>query len=89
MNKSVEVSKTSGAHAFAGGKDHEKPAHSHGPVDTGKHEQPLKSDGAHVRKDKPLVHVEDVNHHNGRLHPPASKLADSKVLGGKLRKSNN
>ena len=48
-----------------------------------------KEQGAHERKDKPQVHVEDVNHHSGRPHPPATRLSDSKILGGKLRKSDN
>jgi hypothetical protein len=88
VSKSVASSKESGAHHFKD-KDHLKPAHQHGPVETGKHEQPLKEQGAHAREDKPLVHVDDVNHHSGGPHPPATKLADSKVLGGKLRKSDN
>ena len=94
--KSVNaVSKESGAYAFGkNNKNHDKPAHAHGPVETGKHEKPLKEQGSHIAKNKPLVHVEDVNTHSGRPHPPATKLADSKALvvnayPGKLRKSDN
>jgi hypothetical protein len=46
-----------------------------------------KSDGAHD-VGKSIVHVEDVTHHSGREHPPATRLADSKLLKGKLRKSD-
>jgi hypothetical protein len=89
MSKAEKSSKESGAHVFAGGKNHDKPAKYCGAHDSGKHEQPLKSDGAHANAKKPLVQVEDVNTHNGRPHPSASRLADSKLLGGKLRKADN
>jgi len=88
VSKSESSSKASGAHHFRD-KGHLKSAHPQGPVDNGKHEKPLKEQGAHERKDKPQVHVEDVNHHSGRPHPPATRLSDSKILGGKLRKSDN
>ena len=87
MSKAVAAQKESGAHQLP--KGHDKPAHQQGPHHTGKHELPAKSEGGHERKDKPQVHIEDVNHHSGRPHPPATRLADSKVLGGKLRKSDN
>jgi hypothetical protein len=94
MSKSKVVSseKPSGAHLFKD-KGHEKSKHPQGAHDTKKHESPLKEQGAHERKAKPQVHVEDVNHHSGRPHPPATVLSDSKLLGhnaygGKLRKSD-
>jgi hypothetical protein len=81
MSKSVEVSKTSGAHAFAGGKNHEKPAHPHGAVDTKKHEQSLKIEGALANAKKPLVHSEQVGvTHSGRALPEETILKDSKII---------
>jgi len=79
---------TSGAHHFKD-KGHLPSAKKEGAHDSAKHESPLKGEGAHTAKAKPLVHTENVNTHNGRPHPPATRLADSKVLGGKLRKADN
>ena len=78
MSKSVEVSKTSGAFHFKD-KGHEKSKHPQGAHDQGKHEKPAKAEGLH-QTGKPIVHVESDTQHSGRLHPPATKLADSKVL---------
>ena len=86
MSKSVSAQKESGAHQLP--KGHDKPAHPQGAHSQAKHEAPIKEQGAHERKDKPQVHVESDTMHNGRQHPPATKLADSKILGGKLRKSD-
>ena len=88
MSKSETAAKPSGAHSFKD-KGHLKSEKYCGAHDTKKHELPSKAEGGHERKDKPQVHIEDVNHHSGRPHPPATKLADSKILGGKLRKSDN
>ena len=88
-NKSVNSEKPSGAHSFNGGKNHDEAAKYCGAHDQGKHEPALKESGAHANAKKPLVHVEDVNHHSGRPHPPATRLSDSKILGGKLTKSDN
>jgi hypothetical protein len=87
MSKVENAAKESGAHHFKG-KGHLPSSKKQGAHDSGKHELPSKEQGAHVRNDKPLVHIEDVNHHSGRVHPPATKLTDSKILGGKLRKSD-
>jgi len=97
MSKSKEVSsKPSGAHSFGAKTNYVKPAHQHGPVDNGKHEKPLKSDGAHANAKKPLVHSEQVGvTHNGRLLPQETILKDSKVItsgsghSGRLAKRNN
>jgi hypothetical protein len=88
MSKNENAAKESGAHHFKD-KGHLKSDKREGAHSQGKHEAPLKEQGAHERKDKPQVHVEDVNHHSGRPYPPATKLADSKILGGKLRKADN
>jgi hypothetical protein len=86
--ENVSSEKPSGVHSFNGGKNHEKPAHPQGAHDRGKHEKPLLESGGHVNAKKPIAHIEDTTHHSGRPHPPATKLADSKILGGKLRKSD-
>ena len=86
-DKTVVSSKESGAHHFRD-KGHLKSDKKEGAHSQGKHEAPIKEQGAHERKDKPQVHVESDTMHNGRQHPPATKLADSKILGGKLRKSD-
>ncbi len=91
MSKSETATKESGAHAFGvGNKNHEKPDKKEGPHHNKAkgHEMPSKVEGAFERKDKPQVHAESDTMHNGRQHPAATKLADSKILGGKLRKSD-
>ena len=87
MSKNTVAAKESGAHLFKD-KGHLKSDKKEGAHSQGKHEAPLKEQGAHERKDKPQVHAESDTMHNGRQHPPATKLADSKILGGKLRKSD-
>jgi hypothetical protein len=80
-NKSVVAQKESGAHAFGGGKNHDKPQKAEGAHNSSKHEAPAKSDGAHARKDKPLVHSEDVGKtHSGRPLPEETILKDSKII---------
>ena len=91
MSKSESSSKESGAHHFAE-KGHLKSDKKEGAHDPGKHEAPLKIEGAHANAKKPLVHAESDTQHNGRNHPAATKL-DSKALthnayGGKLRLSD-
>jgi hypothetical protein len=86
-DKTVVSSKESGAHHFKD-KGHLKSDKKEGAHDPGKHESPLKVEGAFERKDKPQVHAESDTMHNGRQHPSATKLADSKILGGKLRLSD-
>lgn len=66
----------------------QKPEKQGGPYHSSKHERPAKSAGAHEAKNKPLTHAENETHHSGRPHPAATTLADSKVLGGKLRLSD-
>ncbi len=66
----------------------QKPEKVGGPYHSSKHERPAKSAGSHEAKNKPLVHIQDETHHSGRPHPPADRLADSKLLKGKLRKSD-
>ena len=84
MSKSEKSSKDSGAHSFNGGKNHEKPAHTHGPVETGKHEKPARESGAHD-VGKPIVHKEvDGKFHSGRKLPKAIK--PSNALKGSLEK---
>ena len=85
-DKTAVSSKESGAHFFRD-KGHLPSAKKEGAHHTKKHELPAKSEGRHLTG-KPVVHLEDVNHHSGRQHPPATKLADSKILGGKLRKAD-
>jgi hypothetical protein len=90
-DKSVAV-RESGAHSFNGGKNHDKPAHQHGPVETGKHEKPARESGAHTNTAKPLVHTEQVGvTHSGRPLPEETKLADSKIItsAGRLAKRND
>lgn len=86
--KSVAVQKESGAHSFNGGKNHDKPFKGSGAHhNLAKHELPKYGEGLQ-QTGKPIVHIEDVTHHSGRPHPPATRLADSKILKGKLRKSD-
>jgi hypothetical protein len=86
VSKNTVAEKSSGAHSL--NKGHEKPSKGSGAHHSSKHELPAKEQGAHVAKAKVLVHVEDVNTHNGRPHPPAVVLLGSKLLGGRLRKSD-
>ena len=83
----VTVPRESGPYD-SGRTKNQKPEKVGGPYHSSKHERPAKSAGAHEAKNKPLVHAEDDKHHSGRPHPPADHLADSKLLDGKLRKSD-
>jgi hypothetical protein len=76
MSKSENAGKESGAHAFGkNNKNHDKPAHQHGPVETGKHERPFREEGAITNAKKPLVHSEQVGvTHNGRALPSETDL---------------
>ena len=85
-DKTVVSSKESGAHSFKD-KGHLKREKYEGAHDTGKHEAPKKEQGSFY-VGKPIIHVEDATHHSGRVHPPATKLSDSKILKGKLRKED-
>jgi hypothetical protein len=87
VSKNTVAEKSSGAHSL--NKGHEKPSKGSGAHhNTAKgHEVPSNDQGAHAAKAKPLVHAESDTQHNGRQHPPATKLADNKILGGKLRKA--
>ena len=93
MKSKENSSKDSGAFHFSD-KGHLPSSKKEGAHDQGKHESSLKEQGAHTPKNKTLVHTEDANTHNGRPHPPATRLVDSKALThnaypGKLRKSDN
>ena len=92
MSKSENaVPRESGSSSL--GKNHDKPQKAEGAHHSSKHEAPSKVEGAHTNAKKPLVHAESDTQHNGRNHPAATKLADSKALvhnayGGKLRLSH-
>jgi hypothetical protein len=88
MSKSETAAKSSGAHQLP--KGHDKPAHQHGPVETGKHEKPARESGAHD-VGKPIVHSEEVGKsHSGRPLPQETILKDSKIItsAGRLAKRN-
>jgi hypothetical protein len=89
-DKTVVAAKEGGAHYFKD-KGHLKSDKKEGAHDPGKHEAPLKIEGAHARKDKPLVHSEEVGvTHNGRPLPEETILKDSKIItsAGRLAKRN-
>jgi hypothetical protein len=89
-NKNAVAAKESGAFHFKD-KGHEKSKHPQGAHDPGKHEAPLKEQGAYARKDKPLVHSEQVGvTHSGRALPDETILKDSKIItsAGRLAKRN-
>ena len=89
MSKKTAVSTPRESGPYDSGRTkNQKPELRGGPNETGKREKPNRESGAYVRKDKPLTHAENANTHSGRPHPPADRLADSKLLGGKLRKAN-
>ncbi len=90
MSKKTAVSTPRESGPYDSGRTkNQKPELRGGPNETGKREKPNRESGAYVRKDKPLTHAENANTHSGRPHPPADRLAGSKLLGGgKLRLSD-
>lgn len=85
--KAVEVPSEAGP--YEPGKNPKRPERAAGPYhNSSKHELPAKSDGAFEAKNKPLVHAEGTNQHNGRKHPAVDRLPGAELLGGKLRKAD-